>query len=151
MPRRCFIDENDEETMMMMTTTRGLHRTLKHQWPTFRAFKVDRFRNSAVDAQKRIDDSMSHLDQFLDKYAKDASTMERMAMSSITEQLPRRAVSLDEETEQSTTTTSTANKQYKSSLDFAGTRVSREQEIHLRALSNRCSLAEVRTDAEGYE
>jgi RNA polymerase nonessential primary-like sigma factor len=76
--------------------------------------------------------------------------MERVAMSSITEQLPRRAVeALTKETEQSTTTPTT-KKQYKSSLDFAGTRVSREQEIHLaRIIQQGVVLHKVRTTAEG--
>jgi hypothetical protein len=99
--------------------------------------------------QQQIDDSTSHPDQFLDKYAKDASTMERVAMSSITEQLPRRAVeALTKETEQSTTTPTT-KKQYKSSLDFAGTRVSREQEIHLaRIIQQGVVLHNTRSTAE---
>lgn len=98
--------------------------------------------------QKQIDDSSSHPDQFLDNYANDASSMERMAMSSITEQLPRRAVeALTKETEQRNPPT---KKQYKSSLDFAGTRVSREEEIHLaRIIQQGVVLHNIRTTAEG--
>jgi hypothetical protein len=81
------------------------------------------------DLQQQLDDSTANPNMFLDKYAKDASVMERVAMSSITEQLPRRAVeALTKETE---TSTPTFKKQYKSSLDFGSKRVSREQEIHL--------------------
>jgi hypothetical protein len=84
---------------------------------------------------------MSHLRiSFLDKYM-DASTMERMAMSSITEQLPRRAVSL----------TKRRSKVLQPPPPLPnGTRavwtlrvpVYRVNKRPSRALSNRCSLAE---------
>jgi RNA polymerase sigma factor (sigma-70 family) len=96
--------------------------------------------------QKQIDESISRPNQFLDKYASDASPMERVAMASITEQLPQRAVEALTKTKKKTTTT---NKEYKSSLNFAGTRVSREQEIHLaRIIQQGVVLHNVRTQAE---
>jgi RNA polymerase nonessential primary-like sigma factor len=97
-----------------------------------------------ADLQKQIDESTSHPDRFLDKYAKDASAIEKMAMSSITEQLPRRAVeALTKETE-------TPEKKYKSSLDFGSKRVSREQELHLaRIIQQGVVLHTTRSTAEG--
>lgn len=76
------------------------------------------------DLQRQIDEA-EHPDLFLERYAQDASLLEKMAMSSVVEQLPMRAVAaLNNKQEKKA--------EGKNNLNFAvGKRVSPEQEIQL--------------------
>jgi RNA polymerase sigma factor (sigma-70 family) len=91
------------------------------------------------DLQKQIDESASRPNDFLDKQGA-VSAMEKMAMSSITEQLPQRAVQALRQ-EKST--------KRSSNLNYAGNRVSHEQEIHLaRIIQQGVVLHNLRSNQE---
>lgn len=106
--------------------------------------------------QRQIDDSVATPDQFLEKHMAGATMLEKVAMASITEQLPQRAVQAfnRESSASKTTTTTTTTLKHKnskptSSLNNAGARVSREQEIHLaRIIQQGVVLHNLRSQAE---
>jgi hypothetical protein len=112
-------DDDDEDY------TSKLHTSLAE----FQSPRVQMFQILQSTSKKQIDDSTSQLISFY-QYAKDASTMERMAMSSTTELTTRDVEALDEETRSSTTATSTTKKQYKSGL-ISQPVYRGKQEIHL--------------------
>lgn len=94
-----------------------------------------------TDLQRQIDDASSRPHSFLDNHVRDATNMEKIAMSSITEQLPRPVVEAF----------SDPNK-FKYNLNFAGNRVSPEEEMELaRIIQKGVALEKARKDAEERE
>ena len=105
------------------------------------------------DLQQQIDEAVEVQlpNVFLDKHAEGASQLEKMAMSSVTEQLPQRAVqALQREVNKKTEGKGSQRKKSRASLDFvSGNRVTQEQEIQLaRIIQDGAALCAVRTKAE---
>ena len=87
------------------------------------------------DLQRQIDESASQPDSFLDKHVADATYMEKVAMSSITEQLPQAAVQA-----------------FQNNLSYSKFRVSRDEEIQLaRLIQEGARLHSLRQETEAKE
>ncbi|KAL7566540.1 hypothetical protein ACA910_000610 [Epithemia clementina (nom. ined.)] len=111
-------------------------------------------------------DNLSHPNQFLDRHVVDATPMEKLAMSSMTQQLPRGAVDVlaakSEQSNQSPKSTTTKkrkvisgrhhqrrtrkNTELPSSLQFANVRVSPEEEIQLARIIQKGAAMEATKD-----
>jgi hypothetical protein len=141
-----------EKTKKKTMTTRITRQNFETSLADFQSPRVDRFQILQSTSKKQIDDSTSHLISFYQvrQGCFDDGTYGHVEYHGVN--YPR-CRSLDEETEQSTTATSTTKKQYKSSLDLAVPVYRGKQEIHLARIIQQgvVLLHKVRTDAEGSE
>lgn len=98
------------------------------------------------DLQRQIDQGSSNPTAFLDEHVKDASYLEKLAMSSITEQLPQAAVKALSQQQ---------NKQkrtYANDMQFSSKRVTPEQEKLLaRTIQKGAALQVLKTETEEKE
>ena len=91
--------------------------------------------------QQQIDSASKSPNLFLEQYEQDASLLEKVAMSSIPQQLPKPAVTALSRRGQS--------KQMQHSLNFSSRRVTREQELLLaQKIQQGVALHKVKTDFE---
>lgn len=103
------------------------------------------------ELQRQIDQGAENADGFLEAHAQDASWNEKVAMSSIPEQLPRPAVEyLSQRKSKSTKGSAAKHINHSKSLNWStGPRVTPEQEIQLaRRIQQGASLHKIRGDFE---